>query len=147
MPVIATRPTFCAKAVAGKVLKIGATAEDTMSARRPSPTRLESTSVPTTSPTARMSAVVSTMITRMTMVIDTIAPIAKIGEPKAKGVGTATTDASATPSKSVLPTISAATVPTTSPSRIDSRDNPGIFVITSTARRVNIASPMLPGSR
>jgi hypothetical protein len=60
-----------------------------MSARSPSATRWLGTSVPTTSPTAMMSAVVSTMTTMKTMSMETIAPISKIGAPKWNGVGNA----------------------------------------------------------
>ena len=94
-----------------------------------------------------MSAVVSTMTTRITIVIETIAPISNTGPPKANGSGSAKTDASPTPSKSVLPTISATIVPSTRLSRIAIRDRVGIFVITSTKSSVRKASPMLPGSR
>lgn len=90
MPDIATRPTFCANAVGGKVLNTGATAEDSMSARRPSATRRWSTSAPMTSPTAMMSAVVSTMMTSMTTSIERVAATSKRGAPNANGVGTAT---------------------------------------------------------
>lgn len=60
------------------------------SARRPSATRCWSTGVPTISPTARMSAVVSVMITSITMVIDTMAPTWNVGEPKCSTGGSAT---------------------------------------------------------
>ena len=70
---MATRPTFWAKALHGKEPKSGATAVETMSARRPCGDPLGVDRVPTISPMARMSAVVSVMITRITMVIETIA--------------------------------------------------------------------------
>src|SRR5690606_8246201 len=58
-PLLATRPTFWARADCGNELNTGATADESMSARSPSAIRRESTLVPITSPTAMMSAVVS----------------------------------------------------------------------------------------
>ena len=46
---------------------------------------------PTTTPMARMSAVVSVMITSITMIIETMAATWKVGIPKWNGVETATT--------------------------------------------------------
>src|SRR5690625_4921123 len=120
--VMATRPTFWAKADWVKELNTGETAEESMSARSPAAIRLESTFVSTISPTARMSAVVSTMVTRMTTNMETIAPIAKVGIPKKNGVGNATTPASAIPEKSTFPNGRATIVPTTMPSRMDIRE-------------------------
>ncbi len=142
IPVSATRPTFWANAVAGKELNTGASAEAAMSARRPSPTRRESTSAPTTSPTARMSAVVSTMTTRMTMTIDTIAPISNSGPPNANGVGMAATLASPTFAKLLSPRTRATTVPTSRPSSTESRETTRILLATITTRKVNAASAM-----
>ncbi len=122
MPVIATRPTFCANADAGNELRNGATSVAAMSARRPSPTRFASTLVSSTSPMAMRSAVVSVMITRMTIVIEMIAPISNTGAPNANGVGSANADPSPTPEKSARPSGTAATVPRMMPNRMDSRE-------------------------
>lgn len=72
-PVTATRPTFWANALCVNEPKIGARMLDAMSARRPLPRRLESTLVSMISPTARMSAEVSTRVTMITMHIDRMA--------------------------------------------------------------------------
>ena len=103
MPVRATRPTFCANAVAGNELKTGASAEPPC---RPAGRRRRaaaSTLVPTISPTARMSAVVSVMMTRITMVIETIAPISNVGLPNANGSGRRHDPRVADREKSALP--------------------------------------------
>ena len=90
IPVIATSPTFWAKALAEKELsRPPETAVDRQSARRPATTVLPSAGRSTTSPTARMSAVVSVMITSMTMVMETIAAMLNCGAPKWNGVETA----------------------------------------------------------
>ena len=78
-PVMATRPTFWAKALWVKELNSGEMALESMSARRPSPMRLESTLVPTISPTAMMSAEVSVRVTRMTISMEMIAAISNVG--------------------------------------------------------------------
>ena len=57
-----------------------------MSARRPFATVLRSAGRPTTTPMASRSAVVSVMITSITMVIETIAATWKVGAPKWNGV-------------------------------------------------------------
>ena len=82
MPVIATSPTFWANALTEKPLNTAATVVDSMSARRPSVTVCRSAGRSTISPTARMSAVVSVMITSITMNMEMVAPTAKVGSPK-----------------------------------------------------------------
>ena len=88
MPVIATRPTFCAKALSEKPLKTAARAVEPVSARRPFATVSRSAGFPVISPRARMSAVASTMITSMQMTREMIALVSNCGVPKWKGVGT-----------------------------------------------------------
>ena len=56
-----------------------------MSARRPLVTVCRSAGLSMTWPMARMSAVVSVMITSITMNIETIAPTANVGRPKWNG--------------------------------------------------------------
>ncbi len=87
MPVIATNPTFWAKALCMKEPKIGAKALENISARTPLAIRFESTSVPTMSPTAIISAVVSVIITKVTISIDKIALSSKVGKPNANKCG------------------------------------------------------------
>ena len=70
-----------------------------------------------------MSAVVSVMITRITIVIEMIAPTWKVGVPKCRIGGNARMSASPTLEKSALPANAAITVPATSPIRIDRRDS------------------------
>jgi hypothetical protein len=67
---------------------------------------------------ARMSAVVSTMITSMTMVIEMMAAIWKVGVPKWKGVETANQEASSIRLKLTLPNGMATNVPRNRPARI-----------------------------
>ena len=87
MPVSATSPTFWAKALTGKPLsRPPETAVDRQSARRPSATVLRSAGRPTTTPMASRSAVVSVMITSITMTIETIAATSNVGAPKWNGV-------------------------------------------------------------
>ncbi|MCY1266441.1 hypothetical protein D9M70_148510 [compost metagenome] len=76
---------------------------DSMSARRPLPRRLESTFVPMISPTARMSAEVSTRVTRITMHMEMMAATWKVGMPKWKISGMASIGPSVTLEKSVMP--------------------------------------------
>ena len=145
IPVSATRPTFCAKALHGKALNAGATSGESMSARRPCSTRFESTGVPTISPMARMSAVVSVMITRITIVIEMMAPIWNVGLPKCMIGGSEKIGPSPTFEKSSLPMKAAMTVPTTMPMRIDSREIApwNSRLITRMISTVAPASPML----
>ena len=84
---MATKPTFCAKALCIKEPNRGATALESISARKPSEIRSASTFVPTISPTAIMSAVVSVMMTNLTINIDKMAVSSKVGSPKAKKLG------------------------------------------------------------
>ncbi len=121
MPVIATSPTFWAKALTENPLKKPAKTVDPMSARRPLVTVWRSAGFPMTSPIARMSAVVSVMITSITMNIEMEAPTAKVGSPKWKGVVSWNTAASEILPKSVTPKGIAARVPSTRPSRIATR--------------------------
>ena len=88
---------------------------------------------------------VSTMITRITMTIETMAPTAKADAPKLKGVGSATMLAVESPDALPLPTTKAPTVPITRPSRMASREVCGILLRTRTTRRVKPASAMLLG--
>jgi hypothetical protein len=74
IPVTATSPTFWAKALSEKLLNTPATAVDSMSAWRPPVTTRRSSRLSTTSPMARMSAVVSVMMTSMTMTMEIVAP-------------------------------------------------------------------------
>ena len=143
-PVIATRPTFWANALWVKPLKIGEMTEEAMSARRPFPIRLRSTEVLTISPTARMSAVVSVMMTRTTMAIDTMPARVNVGRPKANGVGNATMGPLPTPEKSAIPMIAETTVPMMIENSIDSREIAGMFarLSTITTSSVNPASAM-----
>ena len=122
MPVMATRPTFWAKALAEKELsRPPDTAVARQSARRPATTVFPSAGRPTTSPTARMSAVVSVMITSITMVIDTIAARPNCGGPKWNGVETANHCAWPILLKSAMPSAAATRAPMTSPARMAMR--------------------------
>ena len=121
MPVIATRPTFWAKALTEKPLNTLASAVAPMSARSPLVTVWRSAGLPTTSPMARMSAVVSVMITSITTSIEIVAPTAKTGSPKWNGDGSWKTPASPMREKFVSPNGIATTVPSTSPSRMATR--------------------------
>src|SRR4051812_13776439 len=143
-PVMATRPTFCAKALWVNPLKIGDTNEAPMSARSPLPIRRRSTRVLTISPTARMSAVVSVRMTSTTMVIDSTPARVKTGAPKKNGSGTATIGPSATLEKSALPRTVATAVPMTIANRIESREMAGTLdrLRTITTSRVNPACTM-----
>ena len=145
-PVMATRPTFCANALWVKELNTGDRALESMSARSPLAMRLEETLLPVISPTARMSAVVSVSVTRMTMSMEMIAAISKVGGPNANGVGRAKMSPSPTSEKSALPITKAKTVPTTMASRIDSREMVPLptLLSSSTTSRVSAASPILP---
>ena len=67
------QPHVLGERALGEPLNIGEMALETMSARRPSPIRLRSTWVLTISPTARMSAVVSVRVTRITMDMEMMA--------------------------------------------------------------------------
>jgi hypothetical protein len=144
-PVIATRPTFCAKALWVKELNNGEIALESMSARSPSPIRLESTFVPTISPTAMMSAEVSVRVTRMTMSIEMIAAISKVGAPNANGVGKATISPWPTFEKSAIPKTKAMSVPRTMASRIESLEMAALPTLLSrrTIAMVAAARPML----
>ena len=80
----------------------------------------------TTSPMARMSAVVSIMITSITMIIEMIAAIANWGGPKWNGVDTANPCACPRRLKSALPMAMATSAPTTRPSEDgDAAEEPG----------------------
>ena len=91
-----TKPTFCANAVYGNVLNTPPSTVDSPSARSPSASRLLSIFTSTICPIARMSPVVSVMITSATMHIDTIAETSNVGKPKWNGVLTPTASASPT---------------------------------------------------
>lgn len=124
-PVSETSPTFCAKAVYGKVLKTPPMTVPRPSARRPSATWRRVTGLSTISPTAIMSPVVSVMMTMPTMSIDTIGTISKVGRPKWNGVTSPNHAASPTPDESVIPGTNAATaVPITRPSSTETRARP-----------------------
>src|SRR5215216_2861674 len=82
MPVTATSPTFWAKALTEKPLSTPATEVESMSACRPPVMSRRVSRLSTTSPMARMSAVVSVMITSITMSIEMIAPTKNVGVPK-----------------------------------------------------------------
>ena len=127
IPVSATSPTFCAKALTGKPLsRPPETAVDSVSARSPFATVLRSAGRPTTTPIASRSAVVSVMITSITMIMDTMAAASKVGAPKWNGVEIAKPCASDTGEKSTLPKIAATTPPASRPIRIAIREkNPG----------------------
>ena len=144
-PVMATRPTFWAKALWVKELNSGEMALESMSARRPSPMRLESTLVPTISPTAMMSAEVSVSVTRMTISMEMIAAISKVGGPKANGVGKATMSPWPTLEKSAMPVTKAMTVPRIMASRMESREMAALPTLLSnrTIAMVAAARPML----
>src|SRR5215831_8636713 len=114
-PVNPTSPTFCEKAVYGNVLNTPPRKVDSPSARSPSPSVRASTGLSTSSPTARMSPVVSVIVTSITTTIDTIAATSKIGNPKWNGVLMPRILASDTPEKSVNPNGIATTVPSTIP--------------------------------
>ncbi len=145
IPVTATRPTFWAKALWVKEPKIGASMLENMSARRPLPRRRESTLVSMISPTARMSAEVSTRVTMITMHIEMIAATWKVGMPKWNGVGNATSGPSVTLEKSAMPRNTAMTVPMTIARRIDRREIEALpsLLSSSTMTRVIAARPML----
>ena len=86
-PLRLTRPTFSAYAVYGKVLKMPPSAEERPSARRPPTIVASSASLPTISPTAIRSPVVSIIDTIITISIVTTTLNAKVGAPKWKGAG------------------------------------------------------------
>ena len=65
---------------------------------------------------------VSVMVTRITIVIEMIAPTSKVGAPKCRIGGNAKMSASPTLEKSALPAKAAITVPATRPIRIDRRE-------------------------
>ncbi len=92
-----------------------------------------------------MSAVVSVMITRITTVIEMIAPIWNRGVPNENTCGSSKIAPFPTAPKSALPISAANRVPTTMPIRMDSRDRvPWTSRLTSnTTNRLNPASPML----
>ncbi len=119
---------------------------DAISARRPSPRRRESTLVSRISPTARISADVSTSVTMMTMNIDSVAAMLKIGHPKWKISGSAITGPSDTREKSVMPSAQAMPVPITMASRIERREIVALPILlnSSTIRSVSPARPILP---
>jgi hypothetical protein len=126
MPVTATSPTFWAKALTEKPLNTPASVVESMSACRPPVTSRRSSRLSTTSPMARMSAVVSVMITSITMNMEMIAPTAKVGAPNSNGVVSWNSAASPSREKLVAPNGIATRVPSTSPSRIATRlKNPG----------------------
>ena len=121
-----TSPTFWAKAVYGKVLKMPPSTVPRPSARSPSARLLRVTGLSTISPTAIMSPVVSVMMTMPTMIIETIAATFQVGRPKWNGVMRANHPASPTPSQCTIPGMSRATsVPTTRPSSTDTRCSAG----------------------
>ena len=144
-PVTATRPTFWAKALWVNEPKIGANMLDSMSARRPLPRRFESTLVSMISPTARMSAEVSTRVTITTMHMEMIAATWKVGMPKWNGVGKPNIGPWVTPEKSAMPRNTAITVPMTIANRIDRREMVALPILlsNSTSTSVNAAKPML----
>ena len=125
MPVMATSPTFWANALIENPLKTLATEVDSMSARRPLVTVSRSAGRSMISPTARMSAVVSVMMTSMTTTIEMIAPTANVGMPKWNGEGTWKALASLMALNWVMPKGIATTVPRTRPSRIAIREKKG----------------------
>jgi hypothetical protein len=85
------------------------------SARRARPTSSLSTGLPTISPAANTSPVVSTMVIIITMTIETTAATLKVGAPKWNGVVTPTTSAPETRLKSVKSKTQPARVPISSP--------------------------------
>ena len=115
-------PTFCANALIGKPLKIGASAVAPVSARRPAAMRFLSTSVPRISPTASRSAVVSAMITSITMHIEMITPSWNCGAPKKNGCGNSKIDPRPTALQLTRPMTVAISVPATRPSSTAIRD-------------------------
>ena len=92
-----------------------------MSARRPLVTCCRSAGLSITWPMAKMSAVVSVMITSITMNMEMIAPTSKIGSPKWNGRVSWKMLASEIRLKLVRPNGMATTVPSTRPSRIATR--------------------------
>ena len=145
-PVIATSPTFWAKALCVKPLNSGARNEAPMSARRPSAIRRRSTSLSTISPTAMMSAVVSVRITMTTISIEMMEAISNTGGPNASGVGRARNGPERMSPKSAWPVNAARTVPSTMPSRIESREIAALPSLDSSRMMSRVAkpSPMLP---
>ena len=114
MPVIATRPTFCANALTGKHAPQVRWEDRGGQGVRPQAVRRPCARPPgrsITSPIARMSAVVSVMITSITMTIETIAAISNCGGPKWNGVDTANHWACPIRLKSTLPNGHATNVP------------------------------------
>ena len=107
--------------------------------------RLESTLVPTISLTARMSAVVSVRVTRITMSIEMMLAISKVGIPNPKICGRAKMSPSPTLLKSALPRKIATIVPSTIESRIARRETAptGILLRTRTITSVMPASSRL----
>src|SRR5699024_9646861 len=114
-------------------------------ARKPSATRFELRSVPTISPRARMSDVVSVMITKITTVIEMIGPISNAGAPNGIAGGRLAIPPSPTPEKSVAPHGMPTMVPITMPTRIDNREIApwNTLLITKMINNVSPARPML----
>ncbi len=92
-----------------------------MSARSPPVTASRSAGRSTISPIARMSAVVSVMITSITTNIEIAAPTANVGQPKWNGSVSWKVWASVMRPRSVAPSGIATSVPSTRPSRIATR--------------------------
>src|SRR5689334_8358818 len=117
---------------------------DSMSARKPLPRRFESTLVPMISPTARISAEVSTRVTMITMHIDRIAAKWKVGMPKWNGAGKPNIGPWVTDEKSAMPRNTAMTVPMTIARRIDKREMVALPILlnSNTSTSVIAARPM-----
>ncbi|MNN04174.1 hypothetical protein D3C81_1168920 [compost metagenome] len=92
-----------------------------------------------------MSAEVSTRVTMITMHIDRIAAMWKVGIPKWNGLGIATSGPSSTLLKSAMPSDQAIRVPMTMASRIDRREMVALpsLLSSSTMAKVSPARPML----
>ena len=121
-PVTATNPTLAAKAVWVNEFRTGARVDEAMSARRPLATRLDVILAPVISPTARMSAVVSVMVTSTTISMEMIAAISNVGGPKARGVGKEISEPSPMREKSAMPTSAATPVPRMKANKMDNRE-------------------------
>ncbi|MNF62051.1 hypothetical protein D3C84_437220 [compost metagenome] len=92
-----------------------------------------------------MSAEVSTRVTMITMHIEMMAAIWKVGMPKWNGVGNAISGPSPTLEKSAMPRATAISVPMIMASRIDRREMVALptLLSSSTMTKVSAARPIL----
>ena len=141
---MATKPTFCTNAHCMKAPKRGASADESMSARKPSAIRLLSTWVSTISPIASKLAVVSVKITIVTILMVKIAGHSNTGIPKPKILGNAIHAPSLTLEKSAKPNANAAIAPQKMESRTAKRLMAGVpnLVSSNKTNKVKAAKPI-----